>query len=170
MHDPSTDLVPAADYSSDHETDVGQQARLHPHAGPRELGASGALAEWDRTSDLGRIEVPTNRKELRLDPTDTTLSPLCRIVLRTSQIDNRSEGITMQEASHVTSFVVARRDRPARSFRSTLHAVHRMWSRSLSQDTVEAALTYGRKMFVRGPRSSRSAARRWPSTPRAAST
>ena len=30
-----------------------------PMQGPSELGASGKLAEWDRTSDLGRIEVPT---------------------------------------------------------------------------------------------------------------
>jgi len=30
-----------------------------PMQGPSELGASGALADWDRTSDLGRIEVPT---------------------------------------------------------------------------------------------------------------
>jgi proline iminopeptidase len=27
--------------------------------GPSELGASGRLAEWDRTADLGRIAVPT---------------------------------------------------------------------------------------------------------------
>jgi proline iminopeptidase len=30
-----------------------------PMQGPSELGASGALADWDRTADLGRIEVPT---------------------------------------------------------------------------------------------------------------
>ncbi len=30
-----------------------------PMQGPSELGASGALADWDRTSDLERIEVPT---------------------------------------------------------------------------------------------------------------
>lgn len=30
-----------------------------PMQGPSELGASGALADWDRTSDLGHIEVPT---------------------------------------------------------------------------------------------------------------
>ena len=30
-----------------------------PMQGPSELGASGKLAEWDRTADLGRIEVPT---------------------------------------------------------------------------------------------------------------
>ena len=30
-----------------------------PMQGPSELGASGALADWDRTSDLARIEAPT---------------------------------------------------------------------------------------------------------------
>jgi proline iminopeptidase len=30
-----------------------------PMQGPSELGASGKLAAWDRTADLGRIEVPT---------------------------------------------------------------------------------------------------------------
>ena len=30
-----------------------------PMQGPSELGMSGALADWDRTSDLGQIEVPT---------------------------------------------------------------------------------------------------------------
>jgi proline iminopeptidase len=30
-----------------------------PMQGPSELGASGKLVEWDRTSDLERIEVPT---------------------------------------------------------------------------------------------------------------
>jgi proline iminopeptidase len=30
-----------------------------PMQGPSELGMSGALADWDRTSDLGLIEVPT---------------------------------------------------------------------------------------------------------------
>jgi proline iminopeptidase len=35
------------------------QAVYVPMQGPSELGASGRLAEWDRTGDLGRIEVPT---------------------------------------------------------------------------------------------------------------
>lgn len=30
-----------------------------PMQGPSELGASGKLEHWDRTADLGRIEVPT---------------------------------------------------------------------------------------------------------------
>jgi proline iminopeptidase len=30
-----------------------------PMQGPSELGASGTLAKWDRTADLGKIEVPT---------------------------------------------------------------------------------------------------------------
>jgi proline iminopeptidase len=30
-----------------------------PMQGPSELGASGKLVEWDRTADLGRIDVPT---------------------------------------------------------------------------------------------------------------
>src|SRR5919205_3488227 len=30
-----------------------------PMQGPSELGASGKLADWDRTADLGRIAVPT---------------------------------------------------------------------------------------------------------------
>jgi proline iminopeptidase len=30
-----------------------------PMQGPSELGASGKLIDWDRTADLGRIEVPT---------------------------------------------------------------------------------------------------------------
>src|SRR5260370_31136770 len=30
-----------------------------PMQGPSELGASGKLASWDRTADLGRIAVPT---------------------------------------------------------------------------------------------------------------
>jgi proline iminopeptidase len=30
-----------------------------PMQGPSELGASGILGPWDRTADLGRIEVPT---------------------------------------------------------------------------------------------------------------
>ncbi len=30
-----------------------------PMQGPSELGASGKLAEWDRSEDLARIEVPT---------------------------------------------------------------------------------------------------------------
>ena len=30
-----------------------------PLQGPSELGASGTLVEWDRTADLGRVEVPT---------------------------------------------------------------------------------------------------------------
>jgi proline iminopeptidase len=35
------------------------QAVYVPMQGPSELGASGRLAEWDRTADLGRIKVPT---------------------------------------------------------------------------------------------------------------
>ena len=30
-----------------------------PMQGPSELGASGKLLNWDRTGDLGKIEVPT---------------------------------------------------------------------------------------------------------------
>ena len=30
-----------------------------PMQGPSELGLSGKLLEWDRTSDLGKIEAPT---------------------------------------------------------------------------------------------------------------
>lgn len=30
-----------------------------PMQGPSELGASGVMADWDRTGDLGRIAVPT---------------------------------------------------------------------------------------------------------------
>jgi proline iminopeptidase len=35
------------------------QAIYVPMQGPSELGASGKLERWDRTADLGRIEVPT---------------------------------------------------------------------------------------------------------------
>lgn len=35
------------------------QAVYIPMQGPSELGASGKLAEWDRTADLGKIDVPT---------------------------------------------------------------------------------------------------------------
>jgi proline iminopeptidase len=35
------------------------QAIYLPMQGPSELGASGKLERWDRTADLGRIEVPT---------------------------------------------------------------------------------------------------------------
>jgi proline iminopeptidase len=38
--------------------------------GPSELGASGALADWDRTSDLGRIEVPALVIGARYDTMD----------------------------------------------------------------------------------------------------
>jgi len=41
-----------------------------PMQGPSELGASGALADWDRTSDLGRIEVPTLVIGARYDTMD----------------------------------------------------------------------------------------------------
>lgn len=30
-----------------------------PMQGPSELGASGKLAQWDRTADLGKINIPT---------------------------------------------------------------------------------------------------------------
>ena len=38
--------------------------------GPSELGASGKLVEWDRTSDLGKIEVPTLVIGARYDTMD----------------------------------------------------------------------------------------------------
>ncbi len=38
--------------------------------GPSELGASGRLVEWDRTADLGRIEVPTLVIGARFDTMD----------------------------------------------------------------------------------------------------
>jgi proline iminopeptidase len=41
-----------------------------PMQGPSELGASGALAEWDRTEDLGGIEVPTLVIGARYDTMD----------------------------------------------------------------------------------------------------
>ncbi len=41
-----------------------------PMQGPSELGASGKLAEWDRTRDLGRIEVPTLVIGARYDTMD----------------------------------------------------------------------------------------------------
>ena len=36
-----------------------QPGHLYPHAGSSELGLGGKLLEWDRTADLGQIEVPT---------------------------------------------------------------------------------------------------------------
>ena len=41
-----------------------------PMQGPSELGASGALADWDRTADLGRIAVPTLVIGARYDTMD----------------------------------------------------------------------------------------------------
>lgn len=41
-----------------------------PMQGPRELGASGLLAEWDRTADLARITVPTLVIGARYDTMD----------------------------------------------------------------------------------------------------
>lgn len=41
-----------------------------PMQGPSELGLSGALADWDRTSDLGHIEVPTLVIGARYDTMD----------------------------------------------------------------------------------------------------
>ncbi len=41
-----------------------------PMQGPSEFGASGALADWDRTDDLGRIEVPTLVIGARYDTMD----------------------------------------------------------------------------------------------------
>ena len=42
-----------------------------PMQGPSELGASGKLLNWDRTNDLGRIEVPT----LTIGATYDTMDP-----------------------------------------------------------------------------------------------
>ena len=46
-----------------------QPAIYVPMQGPSELGASGKLANWDRTADLGKITVPTpdHRRALRHD-------------------------------------------------------------------------------------------------------
>jgi proline iminopeptidase len=41
-----------------------------PMQGPSELGASGKLLDWDRTADLGRIEVPTLVIGARYDTMD----------------------------------------------------------------------------------------------------
>ena len=41
-----------------------------PMQGPSELGASGALADWDRTADLGRIGMPTLVIGARYDTMD----------------------------------------------------------------------------------------------------
>jgi len=41
-----------------------------PMQGPSELGASGKLVNWDRTADLGRIEVPTLMIGARYDTMD----------------------------------------------------------------------------------------------------
>lgn len=41
-----------------------------PVQGPSELGASGKLLHWDRTADLGRIEVPTLVVGARYDTMD----------------------------------------------------------------------------------------------------
>jgi len=41
-----------------------------PMQGPSELGASGKLMNWDRTADLGRIEVPTLMIGARYDTMD----------------------------------------------------------------------------------------------------
>jgi proline iminopeptidase len=41
-----------------------------PMQGPSELGASGKLAAWDRTADLGRIAVPTMTIGARHDTMD----------------------------------------------------------------------------------------------------
>jgi proline iminopeptidase len=41
-----------------------------PMQGPSELGLSGKLADWDRTSDLGKIEVPTLVIGARYDTMD----------------------------------------------------------------------------------------------------
>jgi proline iminopeptidase len=38
--------------------------------GPSELGASGRLAHWDRTADLGKITVPTLTIGARYDTMD----------------------------------------------------------------------------------------------------
>jgi proline iminopeptidase len=42
-----------------------------PMQGPSELGASGKLADWDRSADLGRIRVPT----LTIGATHDTMDP-----------------------------------------------------------------------------------------------
>jgi proline iminopeptidase len=41
-----------------------------PLQGPSELGASGKLADWDRTADVGRISVPTLVVGARYDTMD----------------------------------------------------------------------------------------------------
>jgi len=41
-----------------------------PMQGPSELGASGKLANWDRTGDLGKISVPTLMIGARYDTMD----------------------------------------------------------------------------------------------------
>jgi proline iminopeptidase len=41
-----------------------------PMQGPSELGASGTLANWDRTADLGKITVPTLVIGARYDTMD----------------------------------------------------------------------------------------------------
>ncbi len=56
----------------------------------------------------------------------------------------------MEEEARSTALVVVRPDRPARALHTSCHARNRMWSRSLSREAVEAALTYGRKGFTRG--------------------
>lgn len=49
------------------------QAIYIPMQGPSELGASGKLANWDRTADLGKIAVPTLTIGARHDTMDPAL-------------------------------------------------------------------------------------------------
>jgi proline iminopeptidase len=53
--------MPAAQWPEPAQRSFGHinKAEYVPMQGPSEMGASGILADWDRTADLSRIEVPT---------------------------------------------------------------------------------------------------------------
>jgi proline iminopeptidase len=71
--------MPAADWSDpvNRGFDHINPAIYVPMQGPSELGASGKLADWDRTADLSQIEVPTLIIGARHDTMDpNTMDPI----------------------------------------------------------------------------------------------
>ena len=69
-----------------------------PMQGPSELGASGKLASWDRTADLGRIAVPTMTIGARHD----TMDPVHMASMASAVRDGRY--LDCPDGSHMAMF------------------------------------------------------------------
>jgi proline iminopeptidase len=69
-----------------------------PMQGPSELGASGKLANWDRTADLGKITVPTLMIGAQYDTMDPTHMKMM------SRLVHKGQYLYCPEGSHLSMY------------------------------------------------------------------